>query len=137
MQKARDYRNLKETEHAFEASKQTSGVFKDYSLAYIGRVNWGQQLTARRLVRLSLDSQWCLVAAPELWHVINNLMDETDEDGWIPRAHLDVRCVDGRLSLDSTSVNQECLRDTVVWLRIGDYRALVDLEELLRATRYT
>ncbi len=136
-QTTRDYRNLRETEHVFDAAKLTSVVFKDYSMEHICRAGWGHQLRSQRLVQLDIGGEKCILPAPLLWGVINDLIDEADDDGWITRCYIGVPCVKGKLTISSMGLNQECLRDSIVQLRIGEHGAIVDLEELLRATRYT
>lgn len=136
----RDYRNLRETERIWEAVNVFSTNVKDYSLRHLARVAWriSDYHIRKRLVRIDLDAETGLFSALLVKEAVETYTAEDDKNGWIPRKKLIVYGHDTTkpMIISTNNVNFECLRDHVAEVTIGENTAIIDLEELLKATRY-
>jgi hypothetical protein len=137
--KDRNYRGLfTDTIHIYDALDEVATQLKDYSSQHNIEVKWRQdkEQIHRRLVHIDIDDAKFIGRATHISDAVNDLMEDTLQDGIMPRDKVEVEGVWEPLVIDLTTVNQECLRDHVAEVSIGDTMALIDLEELLKATRY-
>lgn len=138
--KTRDYSNLRETERVYEAVKRQGTHVKDYSQQNIVEVHWktNSSLSSNRLVVIRIGATETLVSSLALMATVNAIVDEADENDALPRLYAPLPRHFGKpeLVISTKEVNYESLRDHVAEIRIKDATALIDLEELLKATRY-
>lgn len=134
-----DYR-LKETEKLYDAVKRTNTHVKDYSMQHLITVVWEphNQYQRTRIVELSVGGERWRGHGKEILDPVNRLIKDDKDDPSLLVAKLWIESWPGgkEMLIDTTGVNQECLRDHVAKLTIGKNTAIVDLEELLKATRY-
>lgn len=142
-QKARDYTNLKETEKLYDAIHDFQTSLKDYSMegSVVVRWRWDSWAIRKRLVMILVGEEIEAYYAPNILPVINEMLERSthDKDRWMPREKhkIDPFVEHGKpMYIDTTGVNEESLRDHIAEIRIGGGVALVDLQELLKATRY-
>ena len=136
--KDRDYSNLKETERVWEAVKVQKTEFKDYSLKHMCTTMWrlGTQQIRGRLVHINIGREKFIGKGTILCDMINEMVEQSDENEWLPRALYTLRGHEGVLLIDTREVNEECLKDHVAKVTVGKNTAIIDLEELMKATRY-
>jgi hypothetical protein len=136
--KQRDYSNLKESERVFDAVKLNSTHFKDYSLTHLCSTAWrmSDPEMLKRLVRIRIGDREWIGHSPTLANEINELADNSNEDNWFPQAVITLTGEKGKLTIDTQAVSDECLQDHMAHVTIDGDTAIVDLEELLKATRY-
>lgn len=134
----RDYSNLKETEKVYDAVERMTTEVKDYSMRYMVETVWrmNDYEIAKRLVRVCFDDIPWIGNVQDLLWAINGLVGDADEDGWLPRNTVDITGESGLLTISTEGVNKECLRDHVAFVTHSNKTAILDLEELLKATRY-
>lgn len=136
--KERDYSNLRETERLYDAVERMSTEVKDYSMEHLVETVWraSDQEISRRLVRIGFDDKYFSVNVLSLLKAINGLVEQADENGWLPRGECKVGGEGGDLVISTKIVNSEALKDHVAEVSFKGMTALIDLEELLKATRY-
>lgn len=139
--KERDYSNMKETERVQDAIKINSTNVKDYSLKHIINVGWQLSDLERNnhLVRIQIGDQTFMGNTNNISRGVHALVERQDEHSWLPRDLITVKSFGDKtpaLLIDTRDVNKECLRDHVAGVTIGSCESVVDLEELLKATRY-
>ena len=129
----RDY-SLRETELVNDAIKLTCTVIKDYSMNTICYVIWNQSDYDKRnrVIHIIIDRQRAILPVLDVRYEIEKLIDEK-QDNELPRKKIHIR----DLTIDTTDVNQACLQDHMASITIKDRTAIIDLEELLKAIRYT
>ncbi len=133
--KTRDYSNLYETERVHDAVKLNNTYIKDYSMEHICKVLWHQTDDDRvqRIAHLVFGDVRIPIEVLDVRYEIEKLVDEADENGWLPRKGIRL----GQLTISTREVNKDCLQDHIASITIKDRTALIDLEELLKAIRYT
>lgn len=131
--KVRDYSNLKETERLYDAVKRTNTFVKDYSLQHIIIVSWepSNEYRRTRIVEVSIGDKTWRGKGGDLLKVVNEMLEISGTDDF-PRAHFKLR----NMEIDTRGVNKECLVDHIARITVDKNTAVVDLEELLKATRY-
>lgn len=137
--KERDYSNLRETEWVLYAAKNPGTQVKDYSLSHIVWVYWNisEWHKAHRLNQIVIGGEVYNQTARGIMEGISHFMENENKDGWYPRARLWIPGVNTKdLIVSTEKVNDECLRDHVAEVTLGDNTVIIDLEELLKATRY-
>lgn len=134
-QKKRDYTNLKETAKVYEAVDNTITHVKDYSMKHVITVTWKPH---SRLVTLTIGDQSWSGMGKHLLEMVNSLVEDTDDDDhmWVAKLWVEDFNTGRELEISTAGVNKECLRDHVATVTIGKNEAIIDLEELLKATRY-
>lgn len=142
-QKARDYTNLRETEKLYDAIDEFMTFAKDYSLGSLVAVywRWSDEAIKKRLVTLTIGTRNSIYVGPDFLPVVNDMLERAthDKDKWLPQEKHTIEPYYEHgtpLVIDTTGVNEECLRDHLADISIADMHAIVDLEELLKATRY-
>lgn len=132
-----DYR-LKETEKLYDALKRTTTNVKDYSLAYTITIIWkaDDEQSRNRLVKLSIGDESWVGTSYDIARAVNGMASDADKNGWFPRGTCVIPGEVGTLYIETTRVNDECLRDHMARLFISNNTSVVDLEELMKATRY-
>lgn len=138
MSKQRDYSNLKETERIWDAVKMNGTNIKDYSLTHLCAVQWrtNDSDIRDRNVRIWIGDKVWIGNAPMLTNAINDIVDQADADGWLPHVHVGMPGEQNRLIIDTNVANDECRKDHVAHVEVAKNVAIIDLEELLKATRY-
>lgn len=136
--KERDYSNLRESERVWEAVKMQKTEVKDYSLKHLCSTLWHltDEQMRHRLVHVVIGDERFVGVSTQLCDAINDLVSKSNDDGWLPRTELRIIGDQGKLLVSTVDVNRECLRDHVARVTIGEKTAIIDLEELLKATRY-
>ena len=139
--KQRDYSNMRETERVQEAVKLNSTEVKDYSLQNVITVTWKftDYATENHLVQIRIGNKKFLGQGDAVSRAVHSLVERQDEDDWLPRDVAYVTSFNGYtapLIIDTTGVNKESLRDHVARVTIEECSSIIDLEELLKATRY-
>lgn len=139
MKRRIDY-SLKDTEKLYDAVRETNTFVKDYSMTHLVQVLWEQSGVNKRSRRVQI------VFGGKVWEnrptlitdVVETLIGNQQEDDVLfEQSHeLEDRFDREPLIISSEGVNHEGLVDHVVRLSVGDRHVLVDLEELLKATRY-
>lgn len=141
MKADRDYSNLKETAHVYDAVKRQSTQVKDYSLRHIVTVIWRANpiFIRRRLVIVRIGVEETVISGLDIFTAVNEMVDEADEDGVLPPGYMELESPFNhpKLLIDTRGVNFEALRDHVAEVTIGNTTALIDLEEFLKAVRYS
>ena len=129
----RDY-SLRETELVQDAIKLTCTVIKDYSMNTICHIIWSQSDHDKknRVIHIIIDGQRAILPVLDVRYEIEKLIDEK-QDNELPRKKIHIR----DLTIDTTDVNQACLQDHIASITIKGRTAIIDLEELLKAIRYT
>lgn len=129
----RDY-SLRETELVNDAIKLTCTVVKDYSMNTICHIIWNQSDHDKknRVIHIIIDGQRAILPVLDVRYEIEKLIDEK-QDNELPRKKIHIR----DLTIDTTDVNQACLQDHMASITIKGRTAIIDLEELLKAIRYT
>lgn len=129
----RDY-SLRETELVQDAIKLTCTVVKDYSMNTICHIIWNQSDHDKknRVIHIIIDGQRAILPVLDVRYEIEKLIDEK-QDNELPRKKIHIR----DLIIDTTDINQACLQDHMASITIKDRTAIIDLEELLKAIRYT
>ena len=129
----RDY-SLRETELVNDAIKLTCTVIKDYSMNTICYVIWNQSDYDKRnrVIHIIIDGQRAILPVLDVRYEIEKLIDEKQDD-MLARKKIHIR----DLLIDTTEVNQTCLQDHMASITIKGRTAIIDLEELLKAIRYT
>ena len=132
---------LRETEKVRHAAKKANTVVKDYSLEQLVEVYWdkSQLYKQQHLVDIVIGGQVATVFNRDIGDAVQIFVDQEDEYGWFPRDCVEVRHHDVKASpliIDTRQVNQECLRDHIAAVTIKGRTALIDVDELLKATRY-
>ncbi len=129
----RDY-TLRETELVQDAIKLTCTVIKDYSMDTICHVIWNQSDYDKRnrVIHIIIDGQRAILPVLDVRYEIEKLIDEKQDD-MLARKKIHIR----DLLIDTTEVNEVSLQDHMASITIKDRTAIIDLEELLKAIRYT
>ena len=129
----RDY-SLRETELVQDAIKLTCTVIKDYSMNTICHIIWNQSDHDKknRVIHIIIDGQRAILPVLDVRYEIEKLIDGK-QDNELPRKKIHIR----DLTIDTTDVNQACLQDHIASITIKGRTAIIDLEELLKAIRYT
>ena len=129
----RDY-SLRETELVDDAIKLDSTVVKDYSMANICRIVWNQSDHDKkhRVIHFIFDDQRAILPVLDVRFEIEKLIDNKQDD-ILPRKQIKIR----DMLIDTTNVNEACLQDHIASITIKGRAAIIDLEELLKAIRYT
>jgi len=129
----RDY-SLRETELIQDAVKLNSTPIKDYSMSTICWVIWNQSDYDKRnrVVHLAFDNRKATVSVLDLRFEIESLIDSKLDD-LMPLKQITL----GNVTIDTTESNKACLQDHMASITIRDKTAIIDLEELLKAIRYT
>lgn len=129
----RDY-TLRETELVQDAIKLTCTVIKDYSMDTICHVIWNQSDYDKRnrVIHIIIDGQRAILPVLDVRYEIEKLIDEKQDD-MLVRKKIHIR----DLLIDTTEVNEVSLQDHMASITIKDRTAIIDLEELLKAIRYT
>lgn len=137
-QKERDYSNLKETERVWDAVKMHGTEVKDYALEHSVSTMWNlnEEQMLNRLVHIFIGRDRWVGRSTDLWKAINEMVADADDNGVLPRGVCRIPGKTGLLTINSLAVNQECLRDHVAEVSINGNKAIIDLEELMKATRY-
>lgn len=133
---------LKETEKVRDAVKKQNTQVKDYSLENLVEVYWDIDDTyiGNHLCQLKIDGQKTVVRARQIGDAVQMLVEEEDEYSVFPRRKYLIESFahqSRRLEISTAEMNQEGLRDHIAAVTIGDRTALIDLDELLKAVRYS
>ena len=139
--KQRDYTNMRETERIQEAIKLTCTQVKDYTFKHIISVSWKINPTyiSNHLVKIKFGGERFIGIGVDISRAVHKIVEGQDENDWLPRMSARVDSFDSStkpITFDTLVVNDECLRDHVARVTIGECSSLIDLEELLKATRY-
>jgi hypothetical protein len=137
--KQRDYSNMKETERIWEAVDLNSTHVKDYSMKNVVRVSWqtGDYFTANHLAKIESGKHQFVGNVQDISRGVHELVTRQDKDDWLPKGKVEIKGWGTKpLIFDTGRVNNECLRDHVAEVTIGGCISYIDLEELLKATRY-
>lgn len=139
MKKERDYSNLKETERLYDAIKRTNTLVKDYSMKHLVSVLWEDARKNRRtrLVEIKIGKQVWIGYGADILRAVNDMLEEGGTA--FPRCQKIIKSQENLgkdMIIDTLFVSQECLQDHVAEVTIGDMTATIDMEELIKATRY-
>lgn len=139
MKQRKDY-SLKDTEKLYDAVRKTNTHVKDYSMAHVVQVLWEPTNLSRRtrtvIIRIG-DEEWR--NRPNLiTDVVEEMIGNQQEDDVLFASKHWLEDYFGRkeMVIRSDSVNKEARVDHVAEFTIGKNTAIIDLEELLKATRY-
>ena len=137
----RDYSNMRETERIRDAIKKNITEIKDYSLKCLVKVGWkmSNYEQENHLSRILFNDQTYIGESTEISKGVMTLVSKQDENDWIPRGIVRIPSFMNRtpeMVINTMVVNKECLRDHVGSITIGKCTSVIDLEELLKATRY-
>lgn len=140
MKKRTDYR-LKDTEKLWDAVKKTNTQVKDYSLKHLVTVLWeppSKTFKRTRLVQISIGDQTWFGRGAQISDRVNQLLEDNDERDhmWASKVWIKDYYTDKELIINTSGMNKEGLIDHIAEVSIGKNTAIIDLEELLKATRY-
>jgi hypothetical protein len=129
----RDY-SLRETELLQDAVKLSATPIKDYSMSTICWAIWNQSDYDKRnrMIHLAFDNKRATVSAVDLRYEIERLIDDKVDD-LMPLRQITL----GDVGIDTSESNKACLQDHMASITIKGKTAIIDLEELLKAIRYT
>ena len=139
--KERDYRNMRETERVWDAVELNSTNVKDYHLKHVIGVSWrySDYIESHHLVTIEMGKESFTGEMVAIKKGVSELVERQDEHDWLPRGRVIITSHNSRtkpMVIDTSRVNWECLRDHVARVTIGECTSIIDLEELLKATRY-
>lgn len=132
--------SLKDTEKLYDAVRETNTFVKDYSMAHLVQVLWEQTSLSKRkrIVEIRIgDAVWAN-RANLITDFVEELIGNQQEDDVLFSSKRHIEDYYGRKELVVTteSMNREARVDHVAEFSIGKNKAIIDLEELLKATRY-
>jgi hypothetical protein len=130
---------LKDTEKIYDAIRRNNTHVKDYSLTHTVKVTWRASKfnIKKRFLTIHIGDEEWRGSVLDLAEVIDMMVEGEDKYGKLPYVENKVPGFKTEsLTISTIQMNNEARRDHVACIFAGDNRVLVDLEELLKATRY-